>query len=94
MLDAILSGGWTWMAGIGGVIAAVLAAWFGGKKVATAQTQAKADVKAAEVKIESARAVAVAQEKVNSDAESTRQDVSRISDSDVDDRLRNEWQRK
>lgn len=94
MLETILSGGWGWLAGIGGVIAALLAAWFGGKKVATVQTQAKADIKAAQVKADNEHAAAQAQQKVIKDAETTRQDVTRISDSDVDSRLRDEWQRK
>lgn len=93
MLETILSGGWGWLAGVGGVIAALLAAWFGGKKVATVQTQAKADVIAAQKEAESVKASSDAQQKVTKEVNNVRENVARIGDNDVDDQLRNKWKR-
>ncbi len=70
-------------------IAAILSAYFGGKKIGTTQTQAKADVTAA--KVESAQVAAVA-EKQKKNVEITK-DVqannSALSDNAARDKLRN-----
>ena len=43
-----LAGSWHWLAAIGGVIAALIASYAGGKKIGKVQQQAKADVAHAE----------------------------------------------
>lgn len=45
---ALFSGWWNWILAALAILAAFLASYFGGKKVGTVQTQAKADVDAAQ----------------------------------------------
>ena len=66
-ITALLSGWWTEILAGLAVIAALVSAYFGGKKIGTTETQAKADVTA--VKVESAQISAVAEkQKENSEA--------------------------
>jgi len=58
-ITALLSGWWTEILAGLAVLAALASAYFGGKKIGTTQTQAKADVTAA--KVESAQVAAVAE---------------------------------
>lgn len=46
-LLSLFSGSWHILAGVGVVVAAVVASWFGGKKNGKVQERAKADVQAA-----------------------------------------------
>ena len=66
-ITALLSGWWAEILAGLAVIAALVSAYFGGKKIGTTETQAKADVTA--VKVESAQVSAVAEkQKENSEA--------------------------
>lgn len=66
-ISALMSGWWTEILAGLAVVAALVSAYFGGKKIGTTETQAKADVTAA--KVESAQASAVAEkQKQNTEA--------------------------
>lgn len=56
---SLASGGWNYILAGLALVAAIVASYFGGKKIGTTQTQAKADVTAA--KVESAQVSAVAE---------------------------------
>lgn len=45
---ALFSGSWHLLAGIGVVLAALVASWFGGKKIGKVQQKARSDVTAAQ----------------------------------------------
>ncbi|QDY41121.1 hypothetical protein [Candidatus Pantoea soli] len=59
-LLSLLGGSWHWLAAIAGVVAALLASYFGGRKIGKVQQQAKADTAQAEKT--AAQAVAVSQQ--------------------------------
>lgn len=87
-ITALLSGWWTEILAGLAVVAALVSAYFGGKKIGTTETQAKADVTAA--KVESAQVSAVAERqkenvKVVKDAQTTNAALS-------DDASRNKLQ--
>lgn len=90
---AMFSGGWGWLAAICTLAITMVAAWFGGKKIGTVQTQAKADVKAAEKDAAIVKASSNAQLKVTKEVADVQENVSRIGDNDVDEQLRNNWKR-
>lgn len=93
MIASILSGGWGWLVALISGAVAMAGMYFTGKKVAATKTQASADVAAAKKEADQAKATAQAQQKINSEAANVREDVSRISDGDVDERLRKKWKR-
>ncbi len=86
---SLFSGGWSWLAGIAAVVAALVASYFGGKKIGTTQTQAKADVKAAQVETEQVAAVAKQQSENTKKANNVKQTNAALSDSDQRLKLRN-----
>ncbi|NIG20552.1 hypothetical protein F3J37_17905 [Pantoea sp. Al-1710] len=89
LITSLLAGGWHWIAALAAVVAALLASYFGGKKVGNVQTQAKADVKAAEAKSEQVQAVAKKQSDNTEKANSVKQANAALSDSAQRDKLRN-----
>ncbi|MDF7631443.1 hypothetical protein PUG46_19515 [Erwiniaceae bacterium L1_55_4] len=89
LITSLLAGSWHWIAALAAVVAALLASYFGGKKVGNVQTQAKADVKAAEVKSEQVQAVAKKQSDNTEKANSVKQANAALSDSAQRDKLRN-----
>lgn len=93
LITSLFSGGWGWLAGLFAVVAGLAASYFGGKKIGAVQTQAKADIKAAEQKVENVKASSDAQLKVTKEASNVQDTVSRISDNDVDKQLRSKWTR-
>lgn len=86
-ITALLSGWWTEILAGLAVVAALVSAYFGGKKIGTTETQAKADVTAA--KVESAQVSAVAEkQKENTQAvKDVQQSNSALSDSDARSKL-------
>lgn len=86
---SLLSSGWGWIAGIGAVIAALVASYFGGKKIGTTQTQAKADVQAAKVETEQVAAVAKQQSENTEKANSVKLANAALTDDAQRDKLRN-----
>ena len=89
LITSLLSGWWTEILAGLAVLAALVSAYFGGKKIGTTQTQAKADVKAAEVKSEQVEAVAKKQSENTEKANSVKQANAALSDSAQRDKLRN-----
>jgi len=85
---SLFSGGWSWIAGIAAVVAALVASYFGGRKVGSVQTQAKADVKAAQVETEQVAAVAKQQSENTEKANSVKQTNAALSDDAQRDKLR------
>lgn len=85
----LLSGGWHWIAALAAVVAALLASYFGGKKIGNVQTQAKADVQAAQVKTEQVQAVAKKQSENTEKVNSVKQANAALSDNAQRDKLRN-----
>lgn len=87
-ITALLSGWWAEILAGLVVVAAMVSAYFGGKKIGTTETQAKADVTAA--KVESAQVSAVAEkQKENTQAvKDVTQSNSALSDDASRDKLR------
>lgn len=86
-ITALLSGWWTEILAGLAVLAALVSAYFGGRKIGTTETQAKADVTAA--KVESAQVSAVAEkQKENTQAvKDVQQSNSALTDSAARDKL-------
>lgn len=89
MFISLLSGGWKYLAALAGIVAAIAASYFGGKKVGNVQTQAKADVKAEKVKSEQVAAVAKQQADDTVKANDIRQSNAALSDTAARNKLRN-----
>ena len=87
LFTALLSGGWHWLAGIGALIAALGASYFGGKKIGKVQQQAEADTKSAQK--EAAQTAAVAQQQQQHREEATRVSTenSNLDDAAARDKL-------
>jgi len=91
LITNLLSGGWGWLAGVGLAIVTVVATYFGGKKVGTVQTQAKADVTAANKDADQVKASAEKRVETNKAVNNVHQNVSSLNGDDVDQRLRDRW---
>lgn len=87
----LLFGGWQWIVGIGVAVVAFAGVYFGGKKIGTTQTQAKADVAAAEKDAAQTKAAAEQQVKTTTEAANVQETVNRLPDDDVDRQLREKW---
>lgn len=87
-ITTLLSGGCTWIAGIGVLIAGLLASYFGGKKIGTTQTQAKADVQAAQKEQQQTQATAKAESDNIKVAKSVQQENASVSDDTARERMR------
>lgn len=85
---SLLAGSWHWLAALAAVIAALVASYLGGKKIGAVQTQAKADVKAAQVESNQVAAVAKQQSQNVEKANSVKQNNAALSDGDARDKLR------
>lgn len=78
-MTELLSSGWQLIFGIGGIIVAVLAAWFSGKSKGTTEAKAKADVETANQTVKQSQAANDKQSsiiKVAKDADQTNQSLS------------------
>lgn len=76
------------IAGIGVVIAAIVASWFGGKKTGKVQQKAKADVQAAKVESAQISAVAEKQAKNSEEAKNVQAANNALNDDDARRKLR------
>ncbi|MBZ6385133.1 hypothetical protein [Pantoea piersonii] len=70
------------------VLAAIAASYFGGKKIGTTQTQAKADVQAAKVESQQVADVAKKQSENTEKANSVKQNNAALSDDAARNKLR------
>ncbi|PLR20403.1 hypothetical protein PZBJ_20340 [Pantoea endophytica] len=84
---SFLTGGWNYVLAALAVVAALLTSYFGGKKVGTVQTQAKADVAAAEKDKSQVEEVAKKQSENAEAAKNVQSINSGISDSAARDKL-------
>lgn len=87
-MTELIASGWQYIFGIGGIIIAVLAAWFTGKSKGTTEAKAKADVESANQSVKQSQAANDKQAsiiKVAKDAEQTNQS---LSDDAARDRMR------
>ena len=87
-LTELLSGWWTEILAGLAVIAALASAYFGGKKIGTTQTQAKADVQAAKVESQQVAAVAAKQKENTEAAKNVTQSNAALSDDAARNKLR------
>ena len=70
-LTSLLGGSWHWLAALGGVLAALVASYFGGKKIGKVQQKSKFDVEQAD----KAAAQAVA---INQQQQTLREEAKRV----------------
>nr|WP_024964911.1 hypothetical protein [Pantoea sp. IMH] len=87
-LMALFSGSWHLLAGIGVVIAAVVASWFGGKKIGKVQEKSRADVDAAKNETARVSAVANKQDENIKEAKNVQAINHSLNDDDARDKLR------
>ncbi len=87
-IAALFSGWWTEILAGLAVIAALVSAYFGGKKIGTTQTQAKADVQAAKVESQQVADVAKKQSENTEKANSVKQTNAALSDDAQRNKLR------
>ncbi|WP_312465726.1 hypothetical protein [Atlantibacter hermannii] len=87
-IAALFSGWWTEILAGLAVIAALVSAYFGGKKIGTTQTQAKADVTAAKVESQQVADVAKKQSENTEKANSVKQTNAALSDDAQRNKLR------
>lgn len=76
-LTAMLGGSWHWLAALAGIIAALAASYFGGKKIGKVQQQSKAATESAEKT--AAQAVAVSQQQQQLREEAKRVETSNLN---------------
>lgn len=87
----LLGGGWQWLAGIAALLVALVASYFGGKKIGTVQTQAKADVDKAEAKTEVIKASAEHESKVINNADTAKSETANLTDDELRQRMHDRW---
>lgn len=71
LITSLLGGSWHWLAALAGIVAALVASYFGGRKIGKVQQQAKSEVESAN----KAAAVAVA---VNQQQQQLREEAKRV----------------
>lgn len=86
-LLSLLSGGWSGLLAVAGVVAAFIAAWFGGRQVGKSEQRAKAEVAAAQNSARQISAVARKQAANSEEAKRVQADNAAVTDSDARDRM-------
>lgn len=86
-LLSLLGGSWHWLAAIGGVLAALAASYFGGKKIGKVQQQARADRVNAEKTVAQAVAVNQQQQQLREEAKRVETSNSNLDDAAARDKL-------
>lgn len=84
---SLLSGGWGYIAAGVAVVVALVASWFTGKKIGATETQAKADVVAAQEQTQQAQAVTKQQADIVKVVKDVEQKASSDSDSAARERM-------
>jgi hypothetical protein len=85
---------YTWLAGAGVVVIAIIGAWWSGHSKGKAVAETKAEQDKAAASVAAAQAVTQKQSTVVKEASNAEQKVANSSDADVDSELLNKWQRK
>jgi len=89
VITSLLAGGWHWVAALAALVAALVASYFGGKKIGTVQIQAKADVASAQAETKEVAAVAKQQAENTEKANSVKQTNAALDDAAARSKLRN-----
>ncbi|AHF77913.1 Phage protein [Sodalis praecaptivus] len=87
-IASIFTNGWEWVAGIAAAAVALVSVYFGGKKIGTVQTQAKADVAATEKEIAQIQAIAKKQSDNIEVAKNVESENDALTDDASRDKLR------
>ncbi|KJV35559.1 hypothetical protein [Pantoea sp. SM3] len=76
LITSLLGGSWHWLAALTGIVAALVASYFGGRKIGKVQQQAKSEV-------ESANKAAVQAVAVNQQQQQLREEAKRVEASNL-----------
>ncbi|KGT90448.1 hypothetical protein [Enterobacter cancerogenus] len=76
LITSLLGGSWHWLAALAGIVAALVASYFGGRKIGKVQQQAKSEV-------ESANKAAVQAVAVNQQQQQLREEAKRVEASNL-----------
>ncbi|MEH3454080.1 hypothetical protein [Phytobacter diazotrophicus] len=87
-MTEIISSFGGYIAGAGAIIIAILAAWFGGKSKGTIETQAKSDVKAANIETQQAQQLTEKTQETIRVVKDVDQDNQSLSDDAARQRMR------
>lgn len=87
LMTSLLGGGWHWLAALAGVIAALGASYFGGKKVGKVQQKARSDVESAQQEVSRVTAVAQQQQHNREEANRVATDNNSLDDAAARDKL-------
>ena len=87
LLTTLLGGGWHWIAALAGIIAALGASYFGGKKIGKVQQKARSDVENAQQQASRVEAVAQQQQHNREEANRVATDNHNLDDPAARDKL-------
>lgn len=87
LLTTMLGGSWHWLAALVGVIAALVASYFGGKKIGKVQQQSKAEAESAEKTAAQAVAVNQQQQQLREEAKRVETNNLNLDDAAARDKL-------
>ncbi|WP_312057654.1 hypothetical protein [Pantoea brenneri] len=87
LLTTLLGGGWHWIAALAGIIAALGASYFGGKKIGKVQQKARSDVENAQQQASRVEAVAQQQQHNREEANRVATDNHNLDDTAARDKL-------
>ncbi|MBS0879652.1 hypothetical protein JK231_03420 [Pantoea sp. JGM49] len=76
LITSLLGGSWHWLAALAGIVAALVASYFGGRKIGKVQQQAKSEV-------DSANKAAVQAVAVNQQQQQLREEAKRVEASNL-----------
>lgn len=76
LITSLLGSSWHWLAALAGIVAALIASYFGGRKIGKVQQQAKSEV-------ESANKAAVQAVAVNQQQQQLREEAKRVEASNL-----------
>lgn len=86
-LLSLVSGGWSGLLAVGAVVAAFVAAWFGGRQVGKSRQRATSDIAAAQKSAQQISAVAKQQAAISQEAKRVQADNAAVTDGDARRRM-------
>ncbi len=86
-LTTLLGGSWHWLAALGGVLAALVASYFGGKKIGKVQQQSKSAVEQANKTAAQAVEINQQQQKLREEAKRVEANNLNLDDAAARDKL-------
>ncbi|THB84534.1 hypothetical protein E1N66_09820 [Pantoea allii] len=87
LITTLLGGSWHWLAALAGVLAALCASYFGGKKIGKVQQKARSDVDNAQQEASRVSAVAQQQQQNREEANRVAIDNHSLDDTAARDKL-------